>query len=87
MLTLAADCNVKLQIENTSQQLSIHWQMEHAKGHQSGNNLSWEAVFNNSANVLATKKNTEIMMAKADKVWFFYPIAKAHLTINNKLVT
>eukprot|EP00957_Ditylum_brightwellii_P155474 11834619-Ditylum_brightwellii.AAC.1 len=41
--TLTADYDIQLQIEEIIQQLNILWHTEHVKGHQTGQNLPWEA--------------------------------------------
>eukprot|EP00957_Ditylum_brightwellii_P025027 1893841-Ditylum_brightwellii.AAC.2 len=86
-LTLAADFDVQLKIEDTLKQLGIRWHTEHVKGHQSGPDLLWEAKLNNHANELATEAKLNITTMLATRRQPQYPAAQIHLTINNKNIT
>eukprot|EP00957_Ditylum_brightwellii_P165815 12624439-Ditylum_brightwellii.AAC.1 len=66
-LTLAAAFDVQLQIEHTLQQLDILWSTHHVKGHQSSQNLTWEAQLNNRADALATEARSAITLNLAKK--------------------
>eukprot|EP00957_Ditylum_brightwellii_P210183 15364652-Ditylum_brightwellii.AAC.3 len=59
-LTLAADFDIQLQVEHMLQQLNTQWTIYHAKGPQSGPNLTWEAQLNNRADALAKEAKEAI---------------------------
>eukprot|EP00957_Ditylum_brightwellii_P184181 14028963-Ditylum_brightwellii.AAC.1 len=59
-LTLAANYDVQLQIEEILQQLNCVWNTEHVKEHQEGPDLSWEARLNTRADELATEAKATI---------------------------
>eukprot|EP00957_Ditylum_brightwellii_P053228 4036114-Ditylum_brightwellii.AAC.1 len=83
-LTLAADFDIQLQIEDTLKQLGIHWHTEHVKGHQSGPDLLWEEKLNNCADKLVTEAKLNITTTLATRRQLQYPAAQIHLTIDNK---
>eukprot|EP00957_Ditylum_brightwellii_P099164 7552896-Ditylum_brightwellii.AAC.1 len=83
---LAANYNIQLQIKDLLQQLNIPWQTEHVKGHQTEENLTWEAQFNNKADALATEAKLEITTTAAS-TQILYPTAKAHFIIEGNLIT
>eukprot|EP00957_Ditylum_brightwellii_P079473 6043818-Ditylum_brightwellii.AAC.1 len=86
-LTLNADFDVQLQIENILTELDIKWSMQHIKGHQTGPDLSWEVKLNNKADALATKAWNFITHHYASTHIYHYPAAHIHLTINDQLIT
>eukprot|EP00957_Ditylum_brightwellii_P075060 5703698-Ditylum_brightwellii.AAC.1 len=86
-LTLAADFDVQLQIEDTLKQLGIRWHTEHVKGHQSVPDLLWEAKLNNRADELATEAKLDITTMLPTQRQPQYPAAQTHLTIDNKNIT
>jgi hypothetical protein len=86
-MTVAADFDVQLQIEAILHDLNIPWDTHHVKGHQTGPDLSWEAQLNNRADELATEAKKNLTRHTAETIQHKYPAAKAHLTINNRLIT
>jgi hypothetical protein len=53
--TTQPDFDVQLQIGQVLKSFPYTWAHHHAKSHQSGPNISWEAQLNNVADTLATK--------------------------------
>eukprot|EP00957_Ditylum_brightwellii_P155859 11864712-Ditylum_brightwellii.AAC.1 len=86
-ITLAADYDVQLQIEDTIKQLNILWNNKHVKGHHEGPDLPWEATLNTQADELATEARATITPTKAKNVQHLYPAANIHLMINNNNIS
>eukprot|EP00957_Ditylum_brightwellii_P211090 15365740-Ditylum_brightwellii.AAC.2 len=86
-LTLNADFDVQLQIEDIITELDIKWTTQHVKDHQTGPDLSWEVQLNNKADDLATNARNSITQHYASIHTYQYPDVHIHLTINDQLIT